>query len=165
MNALEKSLKNLSPSDVADIILSKHWDGKLPVDPIQIASRLGLDVYSSSKIESGGGKLRLNDQGKLSIYINPKDSTVRQRFTIFHEIGHFLLHGHSEDGEMNRTYGFSPAYDQKELEADEFAAEMLMPRSFLKSCVNKGYSFEKLMNLFQASAPAMSRRLRELKLA
>ena len=151
-----------TPREAADRILSVYWDGTLPVNPIQIANSMGLDVYVSSNIPDGGGSIKEVD-GRPSIYVCKNDSKVRQRFTIFHEIGHYVLGHYDEHGEMQRTYG--PRYDQNEFDADEFAAEMLMPRSSIISCVNKGYTFQKMLNIFQASSPAMSRRLRELRLA
>lgn len=150
-----------TPQEAADRILSVYWDGTLPVNPIQIANDMGLDVYASGDIPDGGGVIK-KVNGHPSIYICKNDSTVRQRFTIFHEIGHYVLGHYDEYGEMQRTYGFR--YNQNEVDADEFAAEMLMPRSYVISCVNKGYTFKKMQDIFQASSPAMSRRLRGLGL-
>lgn len=75
---------------------------------------------------------------KLIIIVASKQSVVRQRFTIAHELGHALLHQISSvhvDRHftvMCRSTASSAAQDIYEIEANTFAAELLMPESLLK---------------------------------
>jgi Zn-dependent peptidase ImmA (M78 family) len=66
---------------------------------------------------------------------------VRQRFTIAHEIGHLLLHEHDQ---VHVDRGFrvrlrsdisSQGTDRDEMEANRFAAELLMPLKMLQADV------------------------------
>lgn len=149
----------MSPSEVAKAILAAKWDGELPVDPIAIANSLGLKVYFSGEVESGGGELQ-KVNGQPAVFVCANDSPVRQRFTIFHELGHYVLGHYDGSKTLHRKYGIS--FDNRELEADAFAAEMLMPESSLRAHVRNGCSFGELLNTFQASTPAMDRRLKSL---
>ena len=73
------------------------------------------------------------------IGINRDRAAVRRRFTIAHELGHLLLH---EQGQVHVDRGFrvrlrsgvsSEGTDQDEMEANRFAAEILMPIDFLRN--------------------------------
>ena len=60
----------------------------------------------------------------------------RKNFTIAHEIGHFVLPGHEEFNSpcLSSDVGnWSDVGKVREREADEFAAELLMPTSFVRS--------------------------------
>jgi Zn-dependent peptidase ImmA (M78 family) len=79
-------------------------------------------------------------QGREAIIgVNAHHSSSRQRFTIAHELGHILLHApgpnefHVDRGfEVKfRNYRSSKGTDLEEREANLFAAELLMPQSFL----------------------------------
>jgi Zn-dependent peptidase ImmA (M78 family) len=57
-------------------------------------------------------------------------SPGRKRFTIAHEIGHFVLHGHDDHGSICQDKdieGWSKGPNDKERQADDFAAELLIP--------------------------------------
>ena len=81
----------------------------------------------------------MSNYKSLVIGINRDQAAVRQRFTVAHELGHLLLHEHS------RVYvdrGFrvrlrsglsSDETDRDEMEANRFAAELLMPIEFLQA--------------------------------
>lgn len=87
---------------------------QLPVKPVQIASKYGIECRSTDAFLTGGeaGKLIRRQSGKVQIVVNPKDTDTQKRFTILHELGHYLL-GDCE-----------PA-------ADRFAAGVLMPACVL----------------------------------
>ncbi len=156
---MRDNINTMSPSEAAKDLLAAKWDGTLPVNPVAIANSLGLKVFVSKKIPPGEGRLCRVD-GELGILVCEYDSNVRKRFTAFHEIGHYVLGHYQEGTTLHRKNGIS--YDPRERDANAFAAEMLMPESSLRACVNKGYSFNKLINTFQASTPAMDRRLKVL---
>ena len=58
------------------------------------------------------------------IWINRNIPNDRKRFSLAHELGHLVMHLRSENLEKPE--------DQKEIEANEFAGEFLMPESQCK---------------------------------
>src|SRR5664279_2674779 len=68
-----------------------------PVDVVAIASHLGLNVWETKSLpESISGKIFKDPMNGgssgFSILVNASHSLPRKRFTIAHEIGHFILH-------------------------------------------------------------------------
>lgn len=108
-----------------------------PVPVERIAGSLGIAVhYSPSKDDVSGALVR---KGKhVLIGVNSFHHVNRQRFTIAHELGHFLLHKGvqfhvDEDFRVNwRTEESSQATNWEEIQANRFAAELLMPVEFLE---------------------------------
>src|SRR4051794_6893018 len=110
---------------------------KAPV-PIEALAEL---VEARIKYEpfAGGlyGMVHRNTDGSAVIGVNSNDSINRRRFTIAHEIGHLVLH---KDEALHvderypiglRTDQSSLATDSREVEANQFAAELLMPSELL----------------------------------
>jgi len=88
----------------------------------------------------------------------------RRRFTIAHEIGHFVLH--PERSRPERGGGVNAAWQSQEREADQFAAELLMPESLVRQAVvEQGADAFRLADRFDVSLAAMRVRLRRLGLA
>jgi hypothetical protein len=88
----------------------------------------------------------------------------RLRFTIAHEIGHFLLHGEHAIAERGGATNLATA--RHEREADQFAAELLMPAELVRQAVlEDGLDVERLADRFEVSVAAMRQRLRRLGLS
>ena len=146
-------------------LVKKHQQ-KLPVDVKALARELGLKVYEVAnwpddlcgkiiKDSSKGG------QSGYAIYINQIHSEGRKRFTLAHEIAHFLLHkkeignGIADDALYRSRLGSS-----FEVVANKMAANILMPEKILKNKINDGYNTaEQLAGIFNVSTSAMSIRL------
>jgi Zn-dependent peptidase ImmA (M78 family) len=118
-----------------------------PVDIGKIAKSLQLEIVKQDADDKISGML-VNDFGnkKALIGVNRKHHINRQRFTIAHEIGHFLLHhfqGVHFDGENTglqinfRDDKSASGEDLYEREANLFAAELLMPRTLLEADISK----------------------------
>jgi Zn-dependent peptidase ImmA (M78 family) len=152
------------PVKTARNLLSKYWKGGLPIDPRKIAAHEGLKVEScpSFAIKNISGEL-IPDGEKAVIRYNPADSAKRQRFTIAHELGHFMLgHGHAfRDPSSNFSMSY---YDPQEVDANQFAAEILMPEVAVKVLVKqrKIQDVAELARIFDVSVNAMSYRLKKL---
>lgn len=140
-----------------------------PIDPVLVANRLGIRVIPATFKEdwiSGG----IHKEGNVtSIYVSNSEHFNRQRFTIAHEIGHFNMHldeigdkGILEAVDMYRSpYSSDP---DKEVEANEFAASILMPEDLLRKYWVQCRSVEFVADLFNVSRQAMQIRLSSLGL-
>src|SRR5258708_22623257 len=98
----------------------------------------------------------------FSIAVNATHSAVRKRFTIAHEIAHFVLHrailenGDLTDDAMYRS-GLS---SREETAANQLAAQILMPMPLIQSLVDAGLNdVQSLAARFQVSQTAMKIRL------
>lgn len=146
-------------------------EGKVPVPVVQIAHNVGLEIYDTDMRKVGNSfpsGILTTMEGKWVIILNNQDSWTRKRFTIAHEIGHFLLHrgkkfiDHFSAGE---TFYRGNEQDEKlEREANFFAANLLMPGTELKkiwpSCDDPVAAAE----IFDVSEVSMTFRLKNLKL-
>lgn len=113
-----------------------------PVPVEQIAISNGIQVVRSAAEWSESGFL-LRDNGRTIIGINSRNSTKRQRFSIAHELGHWCLHKGKplivDQSVMisKRDDVSSQATDREEIEANQFAAELLMPKQFVADAVKR----------------------------
>jgi len=117
-------------------LLKDHKVNRPPVPVETLATRLGAKVrYSPFDGDISGMVYR--DEDRIIIGVNSLHHTNRQRFTIAHEIGHMLLHKGIEV-HVDRAYRVnlrndmsSSAVDREEIEANRFAAKLLMPEHML----------------------------------
>lgn len=101
-----------------------------PVKLASIARALGLTIKAATLDVGISGELRpdRDNPGQFIIRVNRHDSTRRQRFTVAHEMGHFLLHrDHIGDGISDDVLYRSSLSDRREAEANRIAADILMP--------------------------------------
>lgn len=131
-----------------------------PVNPIRVANRLGIQVLKDNSDGNIDGRY---DADKNVIYLNTNQSLLRRRFTVCHELGHALLGHGSSPRDNSKTYTRSD-YDPKEVEANTFAATLLMPPQAVQACVSGGYSIDRMCNYFGVSSVAMAIRLKQLGL-
>ena len=149
----------------ANKLLSIFWAGKsLPVDPAEIARQRGVQVKPlGNPFDSDSGWFRFVD-GRPTIFFNQLESSNRQRFTIAHELGHYEL-GHGERPRDSAAAFNMYNFDPVEVEANRFAAELLMPEASVRWLVDRGQtSLSQLGNAFQVSEVAMKYRLKNLGL-
>lgn len=133
----------------------------VPVQIEKIASKMGLTVVEFNFPNSVSGVLK---KDRLVIGVNSQHSPVRRRFTVAHELGHFLLaHDIGKADDIVDDHFDKPM--DKEREANIFASQILMPEKVLKEEVKKiGLNLKKLAELFEVSEQAMTIRLLELNL-
>jgi Zn-dependent peptidase ImmA (M78 family) len=153
---------------------------KMPIRVEKLAENLGLFVdYIPLQDDVSGLLLLENIDGiyKGFIGINIAHSSVRQRFTIAHEIGHYILHCVQLetltevfiDKKFKRDPTSSEGTDRKEIQANLFASFLLMPKEILENHI-KGFDFDLIDDLilsqlardFEVSLQAMSIRLSKL---
>lgn len=106
------------------------------VDVVKIANDLGISVYTIENGDSFNAKISfIPDTAKFEITVNQSHPFTRQRFSIAHELAHYVLHNDDvrQLRELDRLPVGHENYSQKEIEADNFAAEILMPETVVKS--------------------------------
>lgn len=119
-------------------LLEAHGIEVAPVPVEVIALALGIRVqYEPAEDELSGFLLRDLSRQKAIIGVNDRHSNNRQRFTIAHELGHYLLH-EQEKLHVDRRFQIqlrddnsSKGESEEEKEANLFAAELLMPMHFI----------------------------------
>lgn len=139
-----------------------------PVDVHKIAKLLGFSVIESDFPDNYSGEIFIEGKVK-SIGINKHHTINRQRFSLAHELGHYLnAHEYfDEKGEMleNAEFDYHNPVHRQEQEADRFAASLLMPKKFLvRDLESIGLDIDKLTEKYQVSEQAMWIRLTTLKL-
>lgn len=145
-----------------------------PVPVEKIAKMLGAQVIAGDfNNEISGVLVRRNKE--IIIGFAKEQAKTRQRFTIAHEIGHLLLH-EAEEVHVDKEYRVklrsqksSLAVDVDEIEANSFAAELLMPEAFIRRHVQKlsidfddASQVDALAKIYQVSSQAMTFRLLNL---
>lgn len=165
---------NLSKQSIYSLAetVAQNLDFKPGDDLIPIVSKLGGGVSYKDfwRLDAGdSGSLEIESDGKFTIFVAANTSSLRDRFTIAHELGHFILHflwrnANSDDKIkcMNATrYGS----DRAEWEANWFAAAFLMPSQEFTELYNlHGDDFVSLANHFDVSVKAAQTRAKALEL-
>lgn len=110
--------------------LSKFWHflNETPVRVSEITKSLGIEVVSKTLNSEISGLIRKIGEN-YQIEVNNTDAGVRQRFTVCHEIGHFLLHRNFIDAEgiTDSILYRSKLSNKQEVEANRLAAAILLP--------------------------------------
>lgn len=103
-----------------------------PVRLPELARALGVPIKAATLGPGISGEIRPDDDGSFVIRINRHDPAKRQRFTVAHELAHYLLHRDEigtgiEDDVLYR----SSLSDRREQQANRLAADILMPGELL----------------------------------
>jgi hypothetical protein len=161
------------------------WNGEqLPVPVEDIADTcFGLLVRDVEDPGAAPGAPELRDGQSISglllasrgeIWVNALEAREwppRRRFTIGHELGHWVMHRTGQQSLFCRKPSIEaaetderPELPEPEVEANAFAAALLMPAHLIREryekCSGKRDRFEQMCEEFDSSGAAMSRRLR-----
>lgn len=143
---------------------------KFPIDPFAIAASRGIFVRAKPPNEAGASGMLLRHGNQFGImYATHIPSLGFQRFSVAHELGHFFLEGHPDQVLQNGVHsshaGFA-SQDPYELEADSFAAGLLLPETPVKRLLrlnDAGLAIvERIADDFQVSLTATAIRYAEL---
>ena len=148
----------------AERLLKAAGATRAPISLRDVVSYLNLSLVERRR-EPFGSEAALVPLGDgHAIELRGTSGERRLRFTIAHEIGHFLLHPGRAVTERGGATNRATA--RLEHEADQFAAELLMPEHLVRQAVlEDGADARRLADRFDVSAQAMSLRLRRLGLA
>jgi Zn-dependent peptidase ImmA (M78 family) len=142
----------------------------VPVDVEGVAQKLGAEVVYGDLEDDMSGFL-LREKEVVKIAVNRLHHPNRQRFTIAHECGHLYLHADQGDRLWVDKAHFTIFYRDSnsssgdklaEIQANQFAAGLLMPEVLLKEHLTQELSDVDIFRLalrFQVSEQAMTLRL------
>lgn len=161
-------MKEPQITTLAENLLERFQQKKAPVDVERIAEGLGIVVKRGDLGENTSGVIYREGNATV-VGINSTQSKVRQRFTLAHEIGHFIIH------KQRDLWVDSPVLFRRndvtgaplETEANRFAADLLMPRNLLskmKADQNAPALIQDMAKEYNVSVAAMSIRLVDLQL-
>ncbi|QAY96413.1 hypothetical protein CWB41_12295 [Methylovirgula ligni] len=117
----------------AEALLKDEGITTLPVDPFALAASRDITIEGKPETHDGVSGMLLRHGNSFGIiYATHIASEGFQRFSVSHELGHYFLEGHIDQllqtGVHVSHAGFVTA-DPYELEADHFAAGLLMPET------------------------------------
>ncbi|MGZ8178674.1 ImmA/IrrE family metallo-endopeptidase [Williamsia sp. SKLECPSW1] len=144
----------------AQAVLDVHWDtDRLPVDPVEIARALGLNVFTAELGDDIFGML-VGNRGGADVFLDQDQPPARFRFTCAHEVGHYV--DNSSRLDADEAYVDKRSDDGKgsvsEVYANEFAGSLLMPVERLKEMINSGRSEFQIAREFAVSLDALRYR-------
>lgn len=146
-------------------IIVKHQT-KWPVMVGEIAKELGISVKRIPLGAAIAGQLmpdRRSPSGYTAL-INSDDAITRQKFTLAHEIAHFVLHRDLiEDGVIDDTMYRSELGNSLETQANQLAADIIMPIRLVKKALLETSDAKNLAHMFQVSEQAMKIRLNGMR--
>lgn len=163
----------------AEEVLRKTDTYKAPVPIEVLAHRLNLTTEASALGDNVSGMLVVEDE-RGAIGYNSSHARVRQRFTVAHEIAHFILHLKKNRRSQlfidpfvifRRDDSSATGNDRQEIEANRFGAALLMPATLVfKEIKRHGLDLDDedalafLAKRFKVSTAAMTYRLNALGL-
>lgn len=110
----------------------------LPIDPIALARDRGIQVQGAH-LEGASGMLAVVGNQFAILYTTSVSNPGFHRFSVAHELGHYFLPGHHEllfDGaQFHHSHAGFESQSRLELEADHFAAGLLMPRPLFRAAL------------------------------
>ncbi len=154
---------------ILDCLFRQLPDLCLPIPLEDIAYALGIErIAYKSGVSFEGALIRdPNNDYRGNIAIRAETIRSRQRFSLGHELGHFLLPGHYSEASLttcnNIGLNNGRGSDRREREADFFAANLLMPKHlFLRDIKTIGEPdlllLKALFEIYEVSAEAFLRR-------
>ena len=151
----------MNPQLAARQLLDEVGAPSVPLDLKRICKSLGIRLYPLDGDGIDAMFLHIPPSPPMITY-NANSSSVRCRFSIAHELGHFALSHRPISfsdlfgGDLSRDAG-------QEREANIFAAELLMPKVMLSREAHR-FTISELTRRYRVSVQAMEIRLRELGL-
>jgi hypothetical protein len=122
-----------------ELEIVKSFVAERPVKVAALANALGLSVNRAPMAPNISGLIRPSSANSsdapagYEIQVNKYDSPERQRFTVAHELGHFLLHRSIIGAGVTDTVLFrSELSSNVETEANKIAADIIMPAALVE---------------------------------
>jgi Zn-dependent peptidase ImmA (M78 family) len=165
-------LTRLRLADPTPTEIVERYTQDAPVRVEAIARDLGIPVIQDVLDEAEiAGKIIRDNSGRspsgYTIYLNARDPIRRQRFTLAHELAHYVLHRDLiGDGLIDDAMYRSKLGEWYETQANRWAADTLMPAALTRGLYRGGMvSLADLSRTLDVSEQAIRIRLSELGLA
>jgi Zn-dependent peptidase ImmA (M78 family) len=153
-------------------VLAKYHVKEPPVPVDDLAHKLGLEIESRRFADEEFSGILIREGSSAIVGVNASHTPTRQRFSIAHEIGHYLLHEGNRIF-IDRTYNVSLRNREsslgtnvEEIEANTFAASLLVPEHFLMDDpdaehidMEDDHTIKRLARKYRVSPQAMTYRL------
>lgn len=153
-------------ADEAEIV--RRYTSSFPVKVGELANELGLKVVRAPMPPKISGLIQPSADAPagFEIRVNKYEMLERQRFTVAHEIAHYLLHRDDIGaGVVDSIMYRSNLTSRKETEANKLAADIIMPARVVSreleriGDIRTDEAVEELASIFRVSVPAMKARL------
>jgi Zn-dependent peptidase ImmA (M78 family) len=165
----------MSMERIAEQLIVKAGVNTAPVPLEQVANHLGIKIQRADLGDDCSGVLVRNGDRAI-IGVNKEHHSNRQRFSIAHEIAHFVLH--RGDTYIDKGYRVhfrdlesGSGTKREEMAANAFAAALLMPAGWVKDAfeqqpfdLTEDDVLEMLAEKFEVSTQAMTYRLMKLRM-
>lgn len=166
-------------------LLDQIWDERYPVNVLKIAEYLDIELRQVNFPDNTVAVIiKSADDTHPTIYLDRDLTPQRRRFTIAHEIGHYIEHREivGEDpktaflydspkirsseirASRKPTHNGEPDTTSNEIFADAFAHALLMPESEVASFTGLGMELSVVAEYFGVSTTTMTNRLNQLRL-
>lgn len=169
----------LTTEDRANKVINEHCTNEaglvpFPIDPYAVAKSLGIQVEHRTGLPENvdGLLIKESPDSPVLAVINDNCHPNRQRFTLAHEIGHYTYIRDHEPEKLNglglvesRDELSRRGTDRREIDANAFAANLLMPESVVRLWSYEGLNRAQMATRFGVSFEAMGNRLNTLGLS
>jgi len=140
-------VKASTPKTKAEKLAQKIWlesGGSVPVDVNAVAAAHRICIKTEPMEDDVSGMMVTSEAGTTSILVNASHADVRRNFSTAHELGHYFLHRStspvfvdSKSGSQGAQVFFrdgkaAAGTHYQEIEANAFAAELLMPEAEIR---------------------------------
>jgi len=158
-------LDRIDPREAAIV---ERYVSTYPVKVGELAAELGLKVTRAPLSPKISGLIQPSDDAPagFEIKVNKYETPERQRFTVAHEIAHYLLHRNDIGaGVVDSIMYRSNLTSRKETEANRLAADITMPADAVARELRRiggtrdAEAASALAGVFRVSLPAMKVRL------
>ena len=154
------TLDVLDPETAAEVLRTRWGLGVKPiVNMVHLLEAHGVRVFNIAAECREIDAFSFYRDDIPYVFLSTEKTGERQRFDAAHELGHLILHTHVDGGELQAR--------QRELEANRFAAALLMPANGVLAQSMRNATLDRVLaakKYWRVSAMAMTHRLRELSL-
>lgn len=144
-------------------ILNENSFVEPPVDVYEIARNNGITIKEErfpDDLKDVSGFINIQSSQPV-MYVNTSDSPNRKKFTVAHELAHWVLHQDEIKTDPEKAVLLRMAIgantDPLEQEANAFAAELLVPMDYFQT-IEDDKSISELAELFQVSTEVIGYR-------
>lgn len=150
-----------NPNELLQLARRKGLE-TMPLDVEGLLKLLGVKVIKCEGMDKEtSGKLVKSEEG-WECYVNATHHPSRQRFTMAHELSHFVLHRNTRTEFVDSAFFRKQPSDPMEFEANEFAAKLLMPEKDFIFLYTQMEDVEVVARAFGVSPAAAKIRKRQV---